>query len=208
MQDEKDTLRQQLLTLQSEALAQVEQADGLEALEQIRIDYLGKKGKLSKILGGMGKLPPEERPAIGALANTFKEALQSSLEQRKQALGEAQLLARLEAERLDVTMPGPRRPLGRIHPLQATIDRMLDIFVGMGYTVVHGPELETEYYNFEALNTPADHPARDMQDTLYLANGYLMRTQNLVSLLMLNPVATAKIELGGTCDLSPWSQEP
>ncbi len=93
------------------------------------------------------------------------------------ALGEAQLLARLEAERLDVTMPGPRRPLGRIHPLQATIDRMLDIFVGMGYTVVHGPELETEYYNFEALNTPADHPARDMQDTLYLANGYLMRTQ-------------------------------
>lgn len=177
MQDEKDTLRQQLLTLQSEALAQVEQADGLEALEQIRIDYLGKKGKLSKILGGMGKLPPEERPAIGALVNTFKEALQSSLEQRKQALGEAQLLARLEAERLDVTMPGPRRPLGRIHPLQATIDRMLDIFVGMGYTVVHGPELETEYYNFEALNTPADHPARDMQDTLYLANGYLMRTQ-------------------------------
>ncbi|MFS8840183.1 phenylalanine--tRNA ligase subunit alpha [Synechococcus sp. W55.2] len=177
MQDEKDTLRQQLLTLQSEALAQVEQADGLEALEQIRIDYLGKKGKLSKILGGMGKLPPEERPAIGALANTFKEALQSSLEQRKQALGEAQLLARLEAERLDVTMPGPRRPLGRIHPLQATIDRMLDIFVGMGYTVVHGPEIETEYYNFEALNTPADHPARDMQDTLYLANGYLMRTQ-------------------------------
>ena len=177
MQDEKDTLCQQLLTLQSEALAQVEQADGLEALEQIRIDYLGKKGKLSKILGGMGKLPPVERPAIGALANTFKVALQSSLEQRKQALGEAQLLARLEAERLDVTMPGPRRPLGRIHPLQATIDRMLDIFVGMGYTVVHGPELETEYYNFEALNTPADHPARDMQDTLYLANGYLMRTQ-------------------------------
>lgn len=89
MQDEKDTLRQQLLTLQSEALAQVEQADGLEALEQIRIDYLGKKGKLSKILGGMGKLPPEERPAIGALANTFKEALQSSLEQRKQALGDS-----------------------------------------------------------------------------------------------------------------------
>lgn len=170
-------MQDQLLTLQSEALAQVEQATDLEALEQLRIDYLGKKGKLSKILGGMGKLPPEERPVIGALANTFKEALQSSLDQRKQALSEAQLLERLEAERLDVTMPGSRRPLGRIHPLQATIDRMLDIFVGMGYTVVHGPEIETEYYNFEALNTPADHPARDMQDTLYLENGYLMRTQ-------------------------------
>ncbi|MCJ2542913.1 phenylalanine--tRNA ligase subunit alpha [Thermostichus vulcanus] len=170
-------MQDQLLTLQSEALAQVEQAADLEALEQLRIDYLGKKGKLSKILGGMGKLPPEERPVIGALANTFKEALQSSLDQRKQALSEAQLLERLEAERLDVTMPGSRRLLGRIHPLQATIDRMLDIFVGMGYTVVHGPEIETEYYNFEALNTPADHPARDMQDTLYLENGYLMRTQ-------------------------------
>ncbi|MFQ3612545.1 MAG: phenylalanine--tRNA ligase subunit alpha [Cyanobacteriota bacterium] len=170
-------MQDQLLTLQSEALAQVEQAADLDALEQLRIDYLGKKGKLSKILGGMGKLPPEERPVIGALANTFKEALQSSLDQRKQALGEAQLLERLEAERLDVTMPGSRRLLGRIHPLQATIDRMLDIFVGMGYTVVHGPEIETEYYNFEALNTPADHPARDMQDTLYLENGYLMRTQ-------------------------------
>jgi phenylalanyl-tRNA synthetase alpha chain len=172
-----DCMQDQLLILQSEALAQVEQAADLEALEQLRIDYLGKKGKLSKILGGMGKLPPEERPLIGALANTFKEALQSSLDKRKQALGEAQLLERLEAERLDVTMPGSRRPLGRIHPLQATIDRMLDIFVGMGYTVVHGPEIETEYYNFEALNTPADHPARDMQDTLYLENGYLMRTQ-------------------------------
>ncbi|MEN9221770.1 MAG: phenylalanine--tRNA ligase subunit alpha [Thermostichus sp. BF3_bins_97] len=170
-------MQDQLLTLQSEALAQVEQAADLDALEQLRIDYLGKKGKLSKILGGMGKLPPEERPLIGALANTFKEALQSSLDQRKQSLGEAQLLERLEAERLDVTMPGSRHPLGRIHPLQATIDRMLDIFVGMGYTVVHGPEIETEYYNFEALNTPADHPARDMQDTLYLENGYLMRTQ-------------------------------
>lgn len=170
-------MQDQLLALQSEALAQVEQAADLDTLERLRIDYLGKKGKLSKILGSMGKLPPEERPVIGALANTFKEVLQSSLEQRKKALSEAQLLKRLEAERLDVTMPGRRRLLGRVHPLQATIDRMLDIFVGMGYTVVHGPEIETEYYNFEALNTPADHPARDMQDTLYLENGYLMRTQ-------------------------------
>ncbi len=170
-------MQDQLLTLQSEALSRVEQVADLEALEQLRIDYLGKKGKLSKILGGMGKLPPEERPVIGALANTFKEALQSSLDQRKQALLEAQLQQRLETERLDVTMPGSYWPLGRIHPLQATIDRMLDIFVGMGYTVVHGPEIETEYYNFEALNTPADHPARDMQDTLYLEKGYLMRTQ-------------------------------
>lgn len=168
---------EQLESLQQQALAAVEQAQSLEDLEQIRIDYLGKKGKLSGILGGMGKLSAEERPRIGSLANTVKDALQAALDQRKGALATAKLMAQLEAERLDVTMPAPLRPLGRIHPLQATMDRILDIFVGMGYTVVHGPEIETEYYNFEALNTPADHPARDMQDTLYLDHGYLIRTQ-------------------------------
>lgn len=168
---------EQLESLQQQALAAVEQAQSLEDLEQIRIDYLGKKGKLSGILGGMGKLSAEDRPRIGSLANTVKEALQAALDQRKGSLAAAKLMAQLEAERLDVTMPAPLRPLGRIHPLQATMDRILDIFVGMGYTVVHGPEIETEYYNFEALNTPADHPARDMQDTLYLDNGYLIRTQ-------------------------------
>ncbi len=168
---------EQLESLQQQALAAVEQAQSLEDLEQIRIDYLGKKGKLSGILGGMGKLSAEERPRIGSLANTVKDALQAALDRRKGALATAKLMAQLEAERLDVTMPAPLRPLGRIHPLQATMDRILDIFVGMGYTVVHGPEIETEYYNFEALNTPADHPARDMQDTLYLDHGYLIRTQ-------------------------------
>ncbi len=168
---------EQLESLQQQALAAVEQAQSLEDLEHIRIDYLGKKGKLSGILGGMGKLSAEDRPRIGSLANTVKDALQAALDQRKGSLGTAKLMAQLEAERLDVTMPAPLRPLGRIHPLQATMDRILDIFVGMGYTVVHGPEIETEYYNFEALNTPADHPARDMQDTLYLDNGYLIRTQ-------------------------------
>ena len=168
---------EQLESLQQQALAAVAEADTLEALEHIRIDYLGKKGKLSVILGGMGKLSAEERPRFGALANTVKNALQDALDHRKGSLAEAQLQTQLEAERLDVTMPAPLRPLGRVHPLQATMDRILDIFVGMGYTVVHGPEIETEYYNFEALNTPADHPARDMQDTLYLDNGYLIRTQ-------------------------------
>lgn len=168
---------EQLDSLNQDALAAVAQAATLADLEQIRIDFLGKKGKLSRILGGMGKLSVEERPRIGALANTVKENLQTALDARKGSLAQAQIVQQLEAERLDVTMPGPLRPLGRIHPLQATMDRILDIFVGMGYTVVHGPEIETEYYNFEALNTPADHPARDMQDTLYLDNGYLIRTQ-------------------------------
>lgn len=170
-------MEDQLTAMNQDALAAVQGAQTLEDLEQIRIDFLGKKGKLSRILGGMGKLSAEERPRIGALANQVKEQLQDALAERKEALETAQLEAQLEAERLDVTMPGPYIPLGRAHPLQATTDRILDIFVGMGYTVVHGPEIETEYFNFEALNTPADHPARDMQDTLYLENGYLIRTQ-------------------------------
>ena len=170
-------MEDQLQALSQEATTVLQQAQTLEDLEQIRIDFMGKKGKLSKVLGGMGKLSPEERPRIGALANELKEKLQQDLESRKLELQKAQLEAQLEAETLDVTMPAPMLPLGRIHPLQATIDRILDIFVGMGYTVVHGPEIETEFYNFEALNTPADHPARDMQDTLYLENGFLIRTQ-------------------------------
>lgn len=170
-------MEDQLHALSQEATTVLHQAQTLEDLEQIRIDFMGKKGKLSKVLGGMGKLSPEERPKIGALANEIKEKLQNDLEARKLELQKAQLEAQLEAETLDVTMPAPMLPLGRVHPLQATIDRILDIFVGMGYTVVHGPEIETEFYNFEALNTPADHPARDMQDTLYLENGFLIRTQ-------------------------------
>lgn len=170
-------MEEQLKALSQEATQTLKTVTSLDALEQIRIDLFGKKGKLSRILGEMGKLSPEERPKLGALANTVKEELQAHLETRKQELREIQLLNQLQAETLDVTMPSPFTPLGRIHPLQATIDRILDIFVGMGYTPIEGPEIETEYYNFEALNTPADHPARDMQDTLYLENGYLIRTQ-------------------------------
>ena len=166
----------QLGQMQAEAIAAVAATTNLDELEQLRITYLGKKGQLSQILRGMGKLTPEERPRIGALANEVKEKLQSSLEEQLQQLQAAAIQARLEAETLDVTMPGVSRPLGRSHPLNSTIDRVLDIFVGLGYTVAEGPQIETDYYNFEALNTPADHPARDMQDTFYLAGGKLLRT--------------------------------
>ncbi|GAB4217485.1 MAG: phenylalanine--tRNA ligase subunit alpha [Synechococcales cyanobacterium] len=167
----------QLTTLCQDALSAIADSPTLENLEQIRVDFLGKKGKLSRILGMMGKLPPEDRPRFGALANETKEQVQTALDARKDALLAAQLQAQIHAETLDVTMPAPGVPLGRTHPIQATIDRMLDILVGMGYTPVTGPQIETEYYNFEALNTPANHPARDMQDTLYLDKGYLLRTQ-------------------------------
>jgi phenylalanyl-tRNA synthetase alpha chain len=124
----------------------------------------------------MGKLDAADRPRIGSLANEVKEALQGQLEGRNQDLLQAQIQQQLAAETLDVTMPGVYRPQGRIHPLNAVIDRAIDIFVGMGYTVATGPEMETDYYNFEALNTPQDHPARDMQDTFYLPDGNLLRT--------------------------------
>jgi phenylalanyl-tRNA synthetase alpha chain len=169
-------LESQLETLQQEATAAIAASDSLDALEQLRVGFLGKKGEISKILGGMGKLSAEERPKVGALANVVKDVIQQGLETKREDMQTARLRAKLESETLDVTMPGTYRPVGRVHPLNSTTDRILDILVGLGYTVESGPEIETDYYNFEALNTPPDHPARDMQDTFYLASGNLLRT--------------------------------
>ena len=170
-------LETELNSLQQEATQAIASSSTLEQLEQLRVSYLGKKGQLSQILRGMGKLDSQERPRIGSLANQVKEVLQESLEHQRQDLQAAQIRAQLDAETLDVTMPGVGRPLGHVHPLNSTIDRISEIFVGLGYTIAEGPQIETDYYNFEALNTPADHPARDMQDTLYLTDGNLLRTQ-------------------------------
>ncbi|HEY9631136.1 MAG TPA: phenylalanine--tRNA ligase subunit alpha [Coleofasciculaceae cyanobacterium] len=169
-------LEAQLTALRDEAQQAIAAITTLEQLEQLRIKYLGKKGSLPQVLGGMGKLDATERPRIGAIANEVKEALQAGLDQKKAALQSAQIEAQLEAEAIDVTMPGVFRPQGHAHPLTSTIEKAIDIFVGLGYTVAQGPEMETDYYNFEALNTPPDHPARDMQDTFYLPDGNLLRT--------------------------------
>ncbi|MBW4466503.1 MAG: phenylalanine--tRNA ligase subunit alpha [Pegethrix bostrychoides GSE-TBD4-15B] len=169
-------LETQLTALRQEAQQAIAAIVTLEDLEQLRIKYLGKKGSLSQVLGGMGKLSAEERPKIGSLANEVKEALQTGLDQKREALQAAQIEAQLEAEAIDVTMPAVYRPQGQAHPLTSTIDRMIDIFVGLGYTVATGPEMETDYYNFEALNFLPDHPARDMQDTLFLPDGNILRT--------------------------------
>jgi len=171
-----ETIQSQLTQLQQEAVAAIKAVDNLDSLEQLRIKYLGKKGQLPQILRGMGKLSAEERPKIGALANEVKENIQSNLDLQKQTLEQAKIAAQIAAETLDVTMPGVNRPLGKVHPLNGVVDRVLDIFVGLGYTVATGPQVESDYYNFEALNTPPDHPARDMQDTFYLPGGKLLRT--------------------------------
>ena len=169
-------LEAQLTTLKQVAQDEIAIAVDLDALEQLRVNYLGKKGRLSKVLGGMGKLAAADRPRIGALANAVKDTLQTDLEHRKTTLQSAQIEAQLAAETLDVTMPGVYTPQGRIHPINSITDQIIDIFLGLGYTVAQGPEIETDYYNFEALNFLSDHPARDMQDTLYLPDGSLMRT--------------------------------
>lgn len=165
-----------LKTLAAKAENSIEQTTTLEDLEQLRVNYLGKKGELSQILREMGKLTPEERPRLGAIANEVKELVQSLLESQRESLQNAQIKAKLAAETLDVTLPALSRPLGRIHPLNSTVDRMIDIFVGLGYSIATGPQVESDYYNFEALNIPADHPARDMQDTFFLSDGRLLRT--------------------------------
>jgi phenylalanyl-tRNA synthetase alpha chain len=170
-------IQTQLIELQQEAVQAITKTDNLEILEQLRIQYLGKKGQLSQILRGMGKLSPEERPQVGALANEVKDAIQSNLDDQKVTLQQNQIEAQIKVETLDVTMPGVSRPLGKIHPLNGVVDRVTEIFVGLGYTVATGPQVESDYYNFEALNTPPDHPARDMQDTFYLPDGNLLRTQ-------------------------------
>lgn len=169
-------LAAQLESIRQEAQQALAAAASLEQLEQLRIKYLGKKGPIPQVLGSMGKLDAADRPQIGALANDVKGAIQTNLDQRRDALQVLQLQAQLEQETLDVTMPGTYRPQGRVHPLNGMADRVIDIFVGLGYTVAEGPEMETDYYNFEALNFLADHPARDMQDTLYLPDGNIMRT--------------------------------
>ncbi len=166
----------QLSEVQQRAITDISAAATLDELDQVRVKYLGKKGDLSKVLGGMGKLSAEERPQIGALANQAKTALQSRLEECKTDLQSAQIQAQLAAETIDVTMPGVYQPQGRIHPINSIIDQITDIFVGLGYTVAQSQEIESDYYNFEALNFLPDHPARDMQDTLYLPGGQLMRT--------------------------------
>lgn len=166
----------QLDQVRDEAKNAIASAGTSERLEEIRVGFLGKKGQLSKVLGSMGKLDPADRPRIGAIANEIKDGLTTDLEAKRTALQEAAIAAQLAAETLDVTQPAVYRPQGHVHPLNGMIDRALDIFVGLGYTVATGPEMETDYYNFEALNTPSDHPARDMQDTFYLPDGNLLRT--------------------------------
>jgi phenylalanyl-tRNA synthetase alpha chain len=164
-------------SLRTEAEAAIAQADSTPALEELRVKYLGRKAELPNLLRGVAQLPPEERGTVGRAANQARQALEQLIEQRTTDLEAGELDKRLAADRTDVTLPGePPQPIGRLHLLTATWRELEDVFVGLGFTVVEGPEVETVYYNFDALNHSPTHPARDRTDTFYVADDVVLRT--------------------------------
>jgi phenylalanyl-tRNA synthetase alpha chain len=162
--------------LASEARAAIAAAQDGPALEQLRVDYLGKKGQITSLLKGLGNLSEEERPKSGALINVVKQELQELISARKVALDATAVKAKLEQETIDVTLPGRGQTTGGVHPVTRTIERMEDFFAAIGFDVVEGPEIEDDYHNFEALNIPAHHPARAMHDTFYVDEHTVLRT--------------------------------
>lgn len=170
-------MKAQLEAIEKKAFEELTAAQDLKDLDAVRVKYLGKKGELTAILKQMGKLSAEERPVIGQLANQVRAQIEERMEETKTNL-EAHLLdQRLATETLDVTMPGKRSVLGKKHPITIVLDELKEIFIGMGFDVAQGPEVELDYYNFEALNIPKDHPARDTQDTFYINDNVVLRTQ-------------------------------
>ena len=164
--------------LQSAALAELDRATSAAAIEQWRITHLGRKSALSDLLGGLGKLAPEERRAIGSAANVVKRSLEQAFSQHEGVVRQRELAQALDRERIDVTLPGRAPPVGALHPITQTIDECVEVLRGMGFQLTQTPEVETDYYNFESLNMPSWHPARDMQDTLYVrVPDLVMRTQ-------------------------------
>ncbi|MBQ6420945.1 MAG: phenylalanine--tRNA ligase subunit alpha [Clostridia bacterium] len=170
-------MKEQLEKLRAAALSEIEKTTDLSALDAVRVRFLGKKGEITAILKQMGKLSPEERPVMGQLANTVRSAVEQAIEEETAKLKEKQKALRLEAEKIDVTLPGKPKPAGHRHPLSIVLDEVKDIFIGMGFRIADGPEVEWDYYNFEALNIPEGHPARDTQDTFYITEKMLLRTQ-------------------------------
>ncbi|WP_134643928.1 phenylalanine--tRNA ligase subunit alpha [Weissella cibaria] len=171
------SLQDELTQLRDQALGEIAATADLKALNQVRVNWLGKKGPLTEVLRGMKDLMPEERPVVGALANEVRDALTEAIVTRQTNLEAAALNEKLEAETLDVTLPGRETAQGQPHVLQQIIESLEDQFLGMGYQVIEGPEVEQDKYNFEMMNLPKDHPARDMQDTFYITPEILMRTQ-------------------------------
>ncbi len=170
-------MKQQLEGIKNTAVQAINACQSQSEIDEVRVKYLGKKGELTALLKLMGKLDPAERPIMGQLVNETKAELEALIEKVSAVIKKNETELKLKAETIDITMPAKTGRVGKLHPLNTVLNDMIDIFQSMGFDVVDGPEVETDHYNFEALNVPADHPARDMQDTFYLAENLLLRTQ-------------------------------
>ena len=170
-------MKEQLEAIRQEAEAALQTCTDAKQLDAIRVQYLGKKGALTAILKQMGKLSAEERPVMEQLANAVRSDIESAITKQQAAIAEAALEQKLQSETLDITLPGKQKKIGGLHPLTIVENEIKEIFLGMGFSVADGPEVEYDYYNFEALNLPPDHPARDTQDTFYITDNILLRTQ-------------------------------
>lgn len=169
-------MREQLQKILQEALDALKEIKSTPELEALRVRLLGKKGELTGLLRGMGKLSPEERPVMGQLVNSVHQQIEEAMDEQAASITAAEKEARLSAEAIDVTLPGRERRLGALHPISQAENALLDIFTGMGFEVVQGPEIELDHYNFELMNLPKNHPARDAQDTFYISDNVLLRT--------------------------------
>ena len=170
-------MQEKLLAIKEAAFNEISTAENSAALEEIRVKYLGKKGELTTILRGMGSLTPEERPIVGKLVNEAKSEVERKLEEVGTEIKTKEKNAKLSSEIIDISLPGKKKVIGKRHPLDLTLERMKEIFISMGFTVEEGPEVELDHYNFEALNIPKDHPARSEQDTFYINDNIVLRTQ-------------------------------
>ncbi len=170
-------MKDRLLKIREEAIDQIKAAGGVDALNDIKVAFLGKKGELTSIMKSMREVPPEERPAFGQMVNQARAEIEEKLEEMKSSLVKKAREAQLKAEVIDVTLPAKKSNIGHSHPNTIALEEVEKIFVGMGYEVIEGPEVEFDYYNFEALNIPANHPAKDEQDTFYINSQLLLRSQ-------------------------------
>ena len=170
-------IQQELEKIRQEALSRLAEATAPEMVEKVRVEVLGKKGTLTDLLKGMKDVDPADRPKVGQMVNDARSIIEEAVKTAQQKMEEAILAQRIAGESIDVTLPGTALPVGHLHPNTVALKEMEDIFIGMGYEVMEGPEIERDYYNFEALNIPADHPAKDEQDTFYINGDILLRTQ-------------------------------
>ena len=170
-------MKAKLEEIKKKALESIEVSDSLDKLNDVRVNILGKKGELTAVLKSMKDVAPEDRPKVGQMVNEVRVEIETFLENAKKKMEQAALEARLAAEEIDVTLPAKKLPRGHRHPNTTVLEEVENIFIGLGYEVVEGPEVEKDYYNFEALNIPADHPAKDEQDTFYITGDILLRTQ-------------------------------